>query len=82
MSPKIMLPMAPSAKRQYAVTWTEQLALASKYGMTLDAIRVCLFDLGRIMEAGLIQPQKTGNKTKAIIAAHIENSNVTERQGA
>ena len=82
MSQKIMLPMDPCAKRDYAVTWTEQRALAGRYGMTIEAIRVCLSDLYGLMVTGVIQPQKTGNKTKAIIQAHIERSNATERQGA
>lgn len=82
MTQKIMLPMAPSAGREYVVTVSEQKALAGRYGMKTKAICACLFELRSLMEAGEIQPQKTGNKTKAIIAAHIESSNVTERQGA
>ena len=82
MSRKIMLPMDPCAKRDYAVTWTEQHDLAGRYGMTIKALRSCLADLYSLMVAGTIQPQKTGNKTKAIIRAHIERSNATERQGA
>ena len=82
MTQKIMLPMAPSAGREYAVTLSEQQALAGRYGMTMEAIRVCLSDLGRLMATGAIQPQKTGNKIKALIAAHIESSDATERQGA
>ena len=82
MSQKIMLPMDPCAKRDYAVTWTEQHDLAGRYGMTIEAVRVCLNDLYGLFASGVIQPQKTGNKTKAIIQTHIERSNATERQGA
>ena len=82
MSMKIMLPMAPSAGREYAVTWTEQQALAGRYGMTIDAVRACMNDLRVLMSNGDIAPQKTGNKTKAIISSHIERSNATGRQGA
>ena len=74
--------MAASAGRDYAVTWTEQLALAGKYGMTIEAVRSVLSDLCELMITGVIQPQKTGNKTKATIASHFERSNATERQGA
>ena len=82
MTQKIMLPMCSKDGREYAVTWTEQIALAGRYGMTIEAIRACLSDLRDHMATGVIQPQKSATKTKAVIAAHIERSNATERQGA
>jgi hypothetical protein len=77
-----MLPMSPSAGREYAVTLSEQHFLASKYGISNEALRVCLFNLKKLMISGVISPQKTANKTKAVIASHIESSNAAERQGA
>ena len=82
MTQKFMLPMCSKDGREYAVTWTEQLALAGRYGMTIKAIRARLSELRNLMETGVIQPQKTATKTKAVIATHIESSDATERQGA
>ena len=82
MSQKIMLPMGASDGRDYAVTWTEQLALAGKYGMTIESVRASLVNLSGLMATGVIQPRKTATKTKALIASYIESSNAAERQGA
>jgi hypothetical protein len=82
MTQKIMLPMAASAKRDYAVTCKEQSALAGRYGIKLADVRDRMFELSELMASGEIQPQKTGNKTKLVINSYIESSNAIGRQGA
>jgi hypothetical protein len=82
MTQKIMLPMASSVRRDYAITWSEQIDLARRYGTDVDSIRVLLAKLNELMNQGVYQPQKTANKTRLIIQSYLENSNVTERQGA
>ena len=66
-----MLPMAEAAKRQYAVTLSEQQDLARRFELPLDDVRASLVKLSSQLSDGVVQPQKTGNKTKAIIEAHF-----------
>jgi len=82
MTMKLMLPMAENQGHDYAVTESEQKDLARSYGLQVDVVRERLADLREKMLAGDPAPQKTGNKTKRIIAAHFESSNVIGRQGA
>jgi hypothetical protein len=74
--------MSNDTRKTYAVTLKEQQGLARRFGLSVD--QVC-FEIGRLknlMEAGIVSPQKTANKTAKIINAHFESSNATERQGA
>ena len=71
MTEKIMLPMAETACRQYAVTLSEQNDLARRFGLSIDDVRIKLSKLSDQLSVGVVQPQKTGNKTKAIIEAHF-----------
>lgn len=82
MTMKLMLPMAENTGRDYAVTASEQQDLARRYGLSLSEVRVRMLELREKMLAGNPAPQKTGNKTKLIIAAYLESSNAIGRQGA
>jgi hypothetical protein len=82
MTEKLMLPMAPNAGREYAVTLSEQQDLARRYGMSLIALKASLEDLRSRMLSGEVVPQKTATKTKRVIDSHIESSNAVKRQGA
>jgi hypothetical protein len=79
---KLMLPMAENQGRDYAVTELEQQDLARRYGLQLGEVRVRLKELREKMLSGDPAPQKTGNKTRLIIAVHFESSNAIGRQGA
>lgn len=82
LSQKLFLPTSHNLWKTYGVTLKEQQILARKFELSLDQVRFELNRLKTLMEAGTVPPQKTGNKTKRIIEAHFESSNVTERQGA
>jgi hypothetical protein len=74
--------MSNHTRKTYAVTLKEQQDLARKFGLSVDQVR---FEIGRLkslMDAGVVLPQITANKTAKIIDAHFESSNATERQGA
>ena len=79
LSQKLFLPMS---NKTYAVTLKEQQDLARRFGLSVDQVRSELDRLKNLMEAGTVPLQNTANKTKKIINAHFESSNVTERQGA
>lgn len=79
LSQKLFLPMS---NKTYAVTLKEQQDLVRRFGLSVDQVRSELDRLKNLMEAGTVHPQNTANKTKKIINAHFESSNVTERQGA
>ena len=82
MTHKLMLPMASNQGRDYAVTLSEQQDLARRFDLSLSEVRQCIDALRRMMLGGTVEPQKTATKTKKLILAHFENSNVTGRQGA
>lgn len=72
MTDKIMLPMAANAGREYTVTLSEQQDLARRYGLRLEAVKASLEVLQSRMLSGEVDLQKTANKTRQAIAAHIE----------
>jgi len=82
LSQKLFLPMSNDTRKTYAVTLKEQQDLARKFGLSVDQVRVEIGRLKNLMDAGVVLPQKTANKTAKIINAHFESSNATERQGA
>jgi hypothetical protein len=82
LSQKLFLPMSNDTRKTYAVTLKEQQDLARKFGLSVDQVRSEIGRLKNLMDAGVVLPQKTANKTTKIIDAHFESSNATERQGA
>ena len=82
LSQKLFLPMSNDTRKTYAVTLKEQQDLARKFGLSVDQVCSELGRLKKLMDVGVVLPQKTANKTKQIITAHFESSNATERQGA
>jgi hypothetical protein len=82
LSQKLFLPMSNDTRKTYAVTLKEQQDLARKFGLSVDQVCSELGRLKNLMDAGVVLPQKTANKTKQIITVHFESSNATERQGA
>jgi hypothetical protein len=82
LSQKLFLPMSNDTRKTYAVTLKEQQDLARKFGLSIDQVCSEIGRLKNLMDAGVVLPQKTANKTKKIIDAHFESSNATERQGA
>jgi hypothetical protein len=82
LSQKLFLPMSNDTWKTYAVTLKEQQDLARKFGLSVDQVRFEIGRLKNLMDAGVVLPQNTANKTAKIINAHFESSNATERQGA
>jgi hypothetical protein len=63
---RIYLPML-NRDTGYCVTQSEQKDLARKFGSDVQTVRSAIFGLQSNM-----QPQKTANKTKALIKAKLE----------